>query len=125
MLRPKSRRTVPLSVEYYGKRYIYAQDEAGRFEDVGWVDLEAIAASSTPAILIDGVYVTKVREEVYTVWKEVWEQVVGSDGRIRRIIRRVPEQRVKTVPERVLNLQLKVAKDGEWHDLVGTTAVEE
>src|SRR5437879_2699416 len=74
---PKSEQRVPIEPEYPGKRYIVIRDEANRDTRVGWVDLEAVARSKTPVMLIDGVTVRETRPEVYTVYETYTEVVVG------------------------------------------------
>jgi hypothetical protein len=116
-LGPRKEKTVPLSVEHKGKRYVVVRDEGARDTRVGWVDLEAIARSRNPLMLIDGVYVTETRQEKYTVAIPVCEMVTGPDRRLRRVTTYVMQERTRTVVVRVRKPLLKIAVNGRWENL--------
>jgi hypothetical protein len=111
---PRTEKAVPLSERHRGWRYIVIRDEGYRDTRVGWIDLEAIARSRTPLMLIEGVYVQKTRTECYVIYRPVYETVRGSDGCTRSIRRWVPEQRTRAVPITVRVISLKILVDGKW-----------
>ncbi len=92
-------KSVPIAVstQYKGKRYIVVRDEANRDTHIGWVDLEAIAKSSKPVMLIDGLYVAEQSDQVYTIDVPYTEVRKGADGRDYTVTLARRESRIRTV----------------------------
>jgi hypothetical protein len=123
-LGPKVTKSIPLSDRYPGRRYIVMRDEANRDTHIGWVDLEAIASSRSPVVLIDGIVVTEQRTQQYTVAVPVYESVIGPDGRPRTVKKYRSETRERTVNVYLRVPRLRVAEDGEWKDISAAPTLE-
>ncbi len=117
LLKPKGSYNSPLSNKHTGKRLIVVKTQGNRFTNIGWVDLEAVARSETPEILINKYPETLTKEITYTVYKMVYETRQTADGRIITVGKYVPEQRTKTVIETIDQIKLRVARNGNWESL--------
>jgi hypothetical protein len=113
-LNPHSEQSASLSGQDPGKRYIVIRDEANRDTRVGWVDLEAIAKSNSPVMLIDGVTVTETVMQTHTVFETRTRTVIGPDGKRRTITTQVPVQRTEPKTIRRQAVQLKCRVNNEW-----------
>lgn len=114
---PHSTQSSPIDSKHKGKRYIVVRDESNRDTHVGWVDVEAIAKSKTPIMLIDGVEIVESVTQVYTVNIPVYETRIGSDGRPYQVTLCRQELRTRQVQVSRHLVHLKVAVDGKWKNL--------
>lgn len=114
---PKSEVWHPLSNSFRGKRYIVVQDEARRDTHIGWVDLEAIADSTTPVLLIDGFVVSETRTQTYTVQVPVMMEIMGPDGRPRTVTVYKDETRTREYVVKRTVFQMKAIIDGRAYVL--------
>ena len=112
--KPNGEKTVPLSQAHRNKRYIVIRDKANEDTHVGWVDLERIASSKTPVMLVAGVVVVRNCVVPYTVATTVRDEEISPDGQVRWVPRVVTEQRTKTLSVQQRKLKLMVQVGDRW-----------
>jgi hypothetical protein len=112
---PKSRQIdVPYLSEYSGKRYVVVRTEGRVDFHVGWYDLDRIARSNDPRVLIDKETIYETRTETYTICKPVWEIIIDDFGNRKKISKMVPEERTREHRVKVPKIQLKVGTKDGW-----------
>jgi hypothetical protein len=114
---PKGERAVSVSNKHTGKRYIVMRDEAQRDTHIGWVDIESVAASTSPVLLIEGETVFEQKEEKFTTQVPVQEVVIGPDGQPKTITRFQSEHRTRTVNVSKFIPKISTSVNGQWEPI--------
>ncbi len=110
---PKNGANVALSAQFRGKRWIVIEDESHSYTHVGWVDLPAIARSTKPTLLVEGVFVTEQVPENFTVRIPYSETVIGSDGRSYTVTRYRYETQTRTKSVKVRKIVCRRLTDAD------------
>lgn len=112
---PKNRQVdVPYLSQYTGKRYVVVRTEGRVDFHLGWYDLDRIARSNDPRVLIDKETLYEMRSETYTICKPQWEEIIDQFGNRRRISKMVPEERTRERRVEVRRIRLKVMTRNGW-----------